>query len=250
MVALPYDRPFQGAIDWLRGRIPLDTTSASDIRDDEHDAVFVVAGAKGAMLSDIQVALDRALVEGRRIEDFAQDFEGIVGDWDGRGVASGWRARLVYQTNMRTAYGRGREDRQFAPAAIAAQPYVQASHSDALHPRPLHKAMDGKVFRKVDVPFSFPNGYGCGCRWLGLTQGQVDRRGLQVESLSRGDVLTYEGERIPLEPDPGWDVRPTTDRAARREAALRNIAARSTPEVRASLLGFLSRFLLTTITGA
>lgn len=237
--------PFEPAIEFMRDKINLDTDSWRDVTDDEHDAAFVVAGAKGSVLSEFRVAVDRAIAEGQRPEDFRKEFDRIAEGWEFNGDAA-WRSDIIYFTNLRASYGRGRDQMQFDPAVVAAQPYVQYQHSDAEHPRPLHLALDQQVFRKYQVPFALPNGYGCSCRYTSLSQRDLDRLGLEVSDLSRGDSIPVEIDgrtyNPVIEPAEGWDRLPNPNPQERREEILRRIADRSVPEVATYLRQFISDF--------
>jgi len=237
--------PFEPAIEFMRDKINLDTDSWRDVTDDEHDAAFVVAGAKGSVLSEFRVAVDRAIAEGQRPEDFRKEFDRIAEGWEFNGDAA-WRSDIIYFTNLRASYGRGRDQMQFDPAVVAAQPYVQYQHSDAEHPRPLHLALDQMVFRKDRVPFATPNGFGCSCRYTSLSQRDIDRLGLEVSDLSRGDSIPVEIDgrtyNPVIEPAEGWDRMPNPDPQERREEILRRIADRSVPEVATYLRQFKEEF--------
>jgi len=150
--------PFAEALTFLRSKITLDTDRWDDIRDDEADAFFTVAGAKGSLLAELRSAVEDAIERGQRPAEFRQRFSEIAEGWAGN---NDWRADLIYRTNLRTAYARGREEYQFDPDVLLIQPYLQFIHSDAIVPRPHHKALDGQVFEAGSVPFALPNGYGC-----------------------------------------------------------------------------------------
>lgn len=200
--------PFDEAISYLSGKINLDTDKWDDILDAEHDAAFVVAGAKGSLLSDLRGAVDRAIANGQRPEDFLKDFERISEGWAHTGDKA-WRANIIHMTNLTQSYAAGRATYQLDPEVMRVQPYLQWVHSNSGKPRPSHLALDGRVFRAEAIPFYPPNGYGCLCRTISLTQGQVDKQGLTVDSLQVGDTLPYTDDRGKLReaviaPDKGF----------------------------------------------
>jgi hypothetical protein len=239
---------FPEAIRFLEGRINLPSDSWRDYRDDEFDAAFVSAGAKGSILSDLRVAVDRAISEGKRPEEFQADFERISEGWEHTGDKA-WRANLIYQTNLSTAYGRGRETFQFSDEAKRLQPYVQYRHSDARNPRPSHLALDGRVFSKDDPGlWSLPAGFGCECRWISLSQRDVEREGLEPEPLPRGEeveVTMPDGQtyRPVVGPDEGWNRQPLAAPQVRRQEILENIARRSVPEIAEQIYAWIAAFL-------
>lgn len=240
--------PFEPAIEFMRDKINLDTDSWRDVTDDEHDAAFVVAGAKGSVLSEFRVAVDRAIAEGQRPEDFRKEFDRIAEGWEFNGDAA-WRSDIIYFTNLRASYGRGRESMLFDEEVKRFEPYVQYEHSDADNPRPAHLAMDGKVFRKDDPGlWSLPSGYGCSCRWVGLRDADLSRMNLQVESVPRGEqveVTMPDGRvyRPTAGPDEGWNRSPNPNPQQRRREILERIASRVQPEIAEQIRNFIANFL-------
>lgn len=203
--------PFTEAQEYLRGKINLDTDRWDDILNAEHDAAFVVAGAKGSLLSDLRGAVDRAIANGQRPEDFQKDFERIAEDWAHTGDKA-WRSNIIYQTNLTQSYAAGRYTYQLDPDVVKVQPYLQWVHGDSARPRPSHLALDRRVFRADSLPFYPPNGYGCLCRTISLTQRQLERQELEVSDLKQGDQISVEVDgRVynpVLQPDKGFDRIP------------------------------------------
>jgi len=227
--------PFAEALSFLRSKITLDTDRWDDTRDDEADAFFTVAGAKGSLLSELRSAVEDAIERGLRPAEFRQRFSEIAEGWTG---ANDWRADLIYRTNLRTAYARGREEYQLDPDVLKIQPYLQFIHSDAIVPRPHHKALDGQVFEADKVPFSLPNGFSCGCRYVSLSPRDLEREGLSLSTLSRGAIVGG----VPLEPEPGWDRMPGAARGERRQELIQRVIDRSPPEIAAQVKAEIERF--------
>jgi SPP1 gp7 family putative phage head morphogenesis protein len=221
-------------IDFFRQKLNIDTDSYRDISGVEHDAAFVVAGAKGAVLQSFRDVVDRAIAEGTTLEQFRKEFDEIVErtGWEFRGD-SAWRSRIILETNLRTSYAAGRYEQmqEMAPS----RPYWQWRHGGTNDPRPQHLALDGKVFRHDD-PFwqSFgipPQGYGCRCSLFTLSDRDLERRGLTVEE---GPQL---GDRLPIPDLPGQTT------AMNPPEGWGHIHGSSDPESRARLLDNITRRL-------
>lgn len=159
------------------------TWAWDDLRHNQHDRAFVVAGAtKADLLADLAAAVDRAISQGTTLEEFRRDFRRIVAQrgwtgWTGEGSEKGeaWRTRVIYRTNMLTSYAAGRH----AQLLAGKYKYWVYRHSGAEHPRLHHLALDGLAL-PPDHPFwaKFfpPNGWGCGCRVFGANTAAGIRR--------------------------------------------------------------------------
>jgi SPP1 gp7 family putative phage head morphogenesis protein len=234
-MAEPWQRlPFEEQIAFLAERVNVPTDSYRDVSGAEHDAAFVVAGAKGAVLNDFRSAVDRAIATGQTLEQFRQEFDSIVErtGWTFRG-GSAWRANVIWDTNLRTSYAAGRYEQM--QQVTTSRPYWQWRHGGSAHPRPQHLALDGKVFRHDD-PFwssfgSPPQGYGCRCSVFTLSDRDLERRGLAAEP---GPQL---GDRLPIPDLPGQTT------AMNPPAGWGHLHGSSGPEHRAQLLDAVTRRL-------
>ncbi|MFC6499598.1 phage minor head protein [Gemmobacter lanyuensis] len=142
----------------------------------------MVAGAvKADLLADLASAVDRAISQGRTLEEFRADFRAIVKKhgwhgWTGEGSAKGeaWRTKVIWKTNISTSYAAGR----WAQLKAKGFKYLVYRHSGAEHPRLDHLAWDGLVL-PIDHPFwktHFPpNGWGCGCSVRGAMTPELAR---------------------------------------------------------------------------
>lgn len=223
------------AIAYLEQKVSLPSEGWRDYEDMEHDAVFVVAGAKGAILTEIRNLVERTLDEGGGLDDFRRGFDGISQRWAHEG-GKDWRARLIWMTNASQAYAAGRYAHQLDPEVLQVQPYLQFIHSDHANFRPHHKALDGKVFRANELPFYPPNGFGCGCRTVSVSDRQVKTEGLEISNLRRGDVVEvedYKGRlvRATLEPDQGFDAIPGRATLEQRVEMLQAAVDRMPPQI-------------------
>lgn len=139
------------------------------------------------------------------------------------------RLRTIYQANVQTAYMAGRYKRYVSNAVD--RPYWRYVAIMDGRTRPAHAALNGKVFRWDDPIWKViwpPNGWGCRCRIVALTQAEFDALGLPLEDGSEmifetevpinrdGDMVTVKGVRYTdasgkqrtFQPDPGWDYNP------------------------------------------
>lgn len=233
--------PFAEQIAFFRRKLgnQLLTQAWTDVQLQEHDHAFMVAGANRAdLLEDFATAVDRAIAEGRTLEEFRKDFDSIVAKhgWSYKGGRN-WRSRVIYETNLRTSYAAGRWEQ--LQAVKQARPYWQYEHSDAvMHPRPLHKAWgDAKLVLSADDPWWHthfpPNGWGCQCTVKSLAER--DLRKLGKTGPDQAPEIRMEtkliGQRSPGGPrevetpegiDPGFGYAPGRDAW---QKALESVAA-------------------------
>lgn len=196
---------FTEAIDYFRGKVRLPTKTWTDLKEGAHARSFVVAGATtDALLSDFQGAISKALAEGTTKADFLKDFDSIVArhGWDYNGGRK-WRARVIYNTNMRMAYSAGRwQQAQDLDEPIGR--YVAVLDSET---RPEHRAWHGTT-----LPLSHPwwrthwppNGWGCRCTVLVLPRREAIRQGWII-----GDAPPVEMEARTVNGPDGperWDT--------------------------------------------
>lgn len=139
-----------------------------------HDRAFTVAKvAKLDILQDIRNAADKALAEGQSERSFRQNLEPTLkqkGWWGTQETEGGEtvqlgsprRLRTIYRTNMQSAMMKGRA-KDFL-ADVEDRPYWQYVAVLDERTRPMHRRLDGRVFR-WDDPFwrSFfpPLGFNC-----------------------------------------------------------------------------------------
>ena len=114
----PYARPFPEQVAFFRNKLGnlVPTRRWDDMLGAAHDQGFMVAGAMQAeLLTDLAAAVDKAISEGRGLEDFRKDFRAIVKrngwtGWTGEGSVKGeaWRVKTILRTNAYTSYAAGR----------------------------------------------------------------------------------------------------------------------------------------------
>lgn len=212
--------PFDEQIQFFRDKLELPSKRWSDIYTREHDFAFVVAGAaKGALLTDLRKAVQRAIEDGTTLEQFRRDFDAIVRrrgwtGWTGEGSRAGraWRTRVIYETNLRTSYAAGRY--QQAKDQAENRPYWRYRHSPAVEdPREQHLAWDGLVLRHDDAWWDThypPNGWGCQCFVETLRAEQVPEGADSPPDAGTREVdVPNQGRReVPVGVDPGFEYAP------------------------------------------
>lgn len=226
-----------------------------EMQRDQYARAFTVAKvARLDILEDIRAAVETVLKEGKTERWFRQELEETLKrkGWWGKAVdvdpttmeaqlyqaGSPRRLQTIYRTNLQTAYMAGRM-RQFDAEKDRA-PYWQYIAVLDAKTRPAHEALNGKVFR-IDDPATDlifpPSGFNCRCRARNLSERELQRRGLKVQTdvklLERDapgtppvDKRTGEtpaewkqrgisipdpkspGDRITFYPDVGWDYNP------------------------------------------
>ncbi|MEM9118498.1 MAG: phage minor head protein [Cyanobacteria bacterium P01_F01_bin.56] len=248
--------PFAEAVTFLRGKVNVPTERWDDLRRSEHDWAFVTAGATSAeLLQEIRNQVDRSLQEGIAFGEFKKQFDRIVErhGWDHAGGRE-WRADLIYRQNFYQAYAAGRYQQQRDPDVVSRRPYLQYRHGGSRDPRPTHLALDGQVF-PINDPFwdtwTPPNGFGCRCFTLSLSDRDLNRLGLEVSEPPRGDTMTVrdpdtgQTRELRNEPDRGFDYAPGASVVQeRRQEIVGNILERLEPQLRDQVISYIAANLL------
>lgn len=184
----------------------LPTQAWRDLKHNQHDRAFVVAGAmKADLLNDLANAVNDSISKGLGLDYFQKEFDRIVEKhgWAHTGERR-WRARVIYGTNMRVSYAAGRLAQLKDPELRAIKPFWMYRHSGSDHPRLQHKAWD-KLCLPADDPWFKthypPNGWGCGCSVQAVSARDIARIGGRIEKPPEGtDGI-----------DEGWDYQPGAD---------------------------------------
>lgn len=212
--------PFREAIAFFLQKLNRPTQHWTDVWQEGHSRAFMVAGAAtDALLSDFRAEISRALEQGTTLAEFRRRFDEIVAKhgWVHNG-SPGWRARVIYETNLSTAYAAGRYAQMTEPGTLFAFPYWQYVHSGARNPREQHRAWNGLVLR-ADDPFWRthypPNGWGCGCRVRPLSGRDLARQGKSGPDTAPDpeprlwtNPRTSQQQLVPKGIDPGFAYNP------------------------------------------
>lgn len=214
----PDDLPEGGLFVWLRTLAPKEAIAFlerkgfaigfdwRDVWQEEHARAFTVAKMMSReLLETVRGEVQRALDEGTTLADFSRELRPRLeaAGWWGRKamvdpltgerkivqLGSPRRLRVIFNTNLRTAYQAGRWERiQRTKQAFPFLRYVSVMDG---RERPQHRAWHGTIL-PVDDPWwdthYGPCDWGCRCTATPLNLRQIERRGY---------TLTIDPERFP-----------------------------------------------------
>lgn len=215
-----FNQPFQEQVDFFRQKLNLPTEHWDDIIKESHDKAFIIAGGtKADMLADFNSAVDKSIADGKSLGWFKQEFENIVQKhgwqgWTGSDTVAGrdWRARVIYNTNLRTSYAAGRYEQMMDPDLLKIRPYRKYVHNDTvMHARPLHESWSGTVL-KWDDPWwrthPTPNGFGCRCRVVPVRASEYKGHPAPDDGFYTHTDRNGKQHVLPNGVDYGWDYAP------------------------------------------
>lgn len=203
------------AISYFRQKVNVPTERWGELSSEAHARGFAVAGATSeALLNDFRTAVGRALSEGTTLQEFRKSFDTIVKKhgWEHTG-SPGWRAKIIYETNMTSAYSAGRYRQMTTPAALELYPYWRYVHHSCAHPRPTHVAWSGTVLRNDDPWWGShypPNGWRCHCSVEVVSDARMERNNWRVDEAPPLDKqpwrnpATGKTDMVPKGIDPGF----------------------------------------------
>lgn len=158
--------PFDEAIEFFRKKINVPTETWKDLWKAMHARAFSVAGAmKTELLEDLREAVDKAISEGTTLVDFRKDFDKTVQryGWKYKG-GKAWRAAVIFNTNLSTAYAVGHYTQMADPDVLKARPFLRYVGSSSANPREEHMQWYNLVLPADDPWWDThypPNGWGC-----------------------------------------------------------------------------------------
>jgi hypothetical protein len=177
---------------YLARKAIVETEKWNELKWGEHAHAFTVAHSRNAnILNDIFGLLNTAMAEGKSFNSFKKEMQGLMADkgWYGRSDKEpddkdyiNWRTRLIYHVNMRTAYEAGRYRQQVRGSALRPI-WEYVSKLVGKNRREDHIALHGKAFRWDDPfwnEFRPPNGWGCECSVVTLSEAGAEREGVEV----------------------------------------------------------------------
>lgn len=234
-VAQALGLPFEEAIRFFREKASVTTRTWTDVYAAAHSRAFMVAGAAtDALVADFRAEIEKALEQGTTIAEFRKGFDDIVlrHGWDHTGGRN-WRSRIIFDTNLRTAYAAGRYAKLTAPDTLEAFPYWQYNHSGSLHPRKEHLSWDGLVLRASEPFWSTnypPNGWHCGCFVTAASDRDLRAQGKRgpdeaPDLLFRAEEVGGRRVMVPFGVDPGFEYNPGQEWLSRTAPGSETVAA-------------------------
>ncbi|AVP97911.1 hypothetical protein C7S18_12190 [Ahniella affigens] len=223
--------PFPQQLAFFRRKVNVPTATWTGLWRGDHSHGFMVAGvARSDLLESIRQAVGRGQA-GQSFDAFKRDFRKIVAaaGWEPKG-GTDWRARVIYDTNIRQAFNAGRYAQLTDPDMLAVRPCWVYQHSpESKWPRPLHLSWD-RVTLRADDPWwktHMPmNGWGCKCRVRAVSRRDIEREGLTLRDSGPDDgtrqwtdKTTGEVHDVPNGIDPGFDYSPGEQAASMPAAA-------------------------------
>jgi SPP1 gp7 family putative phage head morphogenesis protein len=190
------NQPFPEQLEYFRRKLAIQSETIAEIQAEYHDFAFSVSGVTRAdLIEDLKGLVEKAIADGMDIEEFKHSFYRLIGSkgWsvsggESEGVSSALTDRRIYtilDTNHRRSFAAGRIQQMRQPQVLQKRPYWQWIHRDSPQYRPHHKAIDRKVF-KADEKFWEttypPTGFGCRCTVRSLSDRDLKRLNLKVES--------------------------------------------------------------------
>lgn len=212
--------PPQEAIAFLRQKANVTSTHWTDLWNEAHSRGFMVAGASSqALVEDFRHEVAKALEQGTTLAEFRRGFDAIVAKhgWVHNGTPA-WRASIIYETNLSTAYAAGRYAQMTDPDVLEAYPFWRYQHNAAVHPRVQHLAWSGLTLRADDPWWGThypPNGWRCHC-----SVSPISGRGLARMGKGAPDIAppvdmrpwrnphTGQIVQVPHGIDPGFGYNP------------------------------------------
>ena len=213
---IDFQLQFQEQIDFLSQKVNLPTESHREITSRQHDRAFVVAGAmKADLLNDLHSAVNQAIADGQSFKQFQDGFDVILAKhgWlsnEDEGYKA-WRARVIYQTNLRTSHAAGRYKQMTDSEVLKRRPYWVYRHNSTEHPRILHQRWNGLVllathpFWRRNYP---PNGYGCNCGVDAINERQLKAMG----KTGPDELPNFDDDRSEFDSAPGASWYPDLEK--------------------------------------
>jgi hypothetical protein len=208
---------------FLKRKLNIETDSWDELKWGEHSHAFTVAhSVRANILDDIHGLINKAIGNGESFETFRKGMLETMTKtgWYGKAgktaedkVYINWRIRIMYDTNMRTAYSASRYREQLENASDRPI-WVYLSKVQGKNRRQEHIFLHNKAFR-YDDPFWNnyypPNGWGCQCRVTTKSEHGAERDGIKIlKSDANGKLPEISGMDWDTF-DPTWQYNPALE---------------------------------------
>lgn len=174
--------PFEEAIAWFRRRLSMPARQFYQLSAASRRRAWTVSNvAKMDVVHDVWRAIDRAVTEGRSLEDFQREVkEKLMDSWVGTTINPAHRMETIYTTNVQSAFASGRYAQQTDPDVLRARPFWMYDALLDARTSDICRAMHGTilpadhVFWRANYP---PNHFNCRSGVRSLTRRGAERRG-------------------------------------------------------------------------
>ena len=200
---MKHDNLFWATARWKRRT----AFSYKDVWNEEHITSFTVAKVMQIdILKDMKDAVEKAIANGETLSQFKKNLLPTLYQkgWSGKQIIKDdktgedvevyidapHRLKTIYETNLRSAYMKGRFDRSYESDA---HPYLMYRVGPSKVHRPEHLAFDGLILDKNDkfwLSHNPPNGWGCKCYTVAVSKERKERY--------EKEGIPSNSERMPL----------------------------------------------------
>lgn len=202
---------FKAAVEFLKKKKSVSKEEFLKMDEASREKAFMVSGyTKAEVLDSFLQALTEAVELGTTKEEFQKKMNTFLEENGYEGV-NPFKADVIFQTNLQTAYNAGHYKSMTDDTAIKLRPFWQYRTAADGNVREEHAQMHGKVYRADDPIWDVwypPNGFRCRCSVVSLSERQVKERGLTVETKSPRKVDQETGEILESRPDKGFATNP------------------------------------------
>jgi SPP1 gp7 family putative phage head morphogenesis protein len=180
---MPLRRPpppesYEEAVLFFREKVPMTREDWDALEESARQRAFMVSGvAQLDLVAEVYASIDKAIAEGKVIDDFRDDVAAKL--YDAWGREEPWRLETILRTNIQTAYSAGRYDQQ--QEVKDDRPFWEYSAVMDSRTSDICAELDGKVL-PADDPFwdshNPPLHFNCRSTIISLTEEQANRKGV------------------------------------------------------------------------
>jgi hypothetical protein len=196
-----------------------------EVQKQAHHKVFTVAKVmREDLLGDIRDSLVEAMEKGTGFREWKKNIKQTLIDnkWYGKQTIvnletgetrtiniGSRRLRNMFETNMRVGYAVQREASLRRMEGVDYRRYICMMLPTS---RDEHKAMHNTILHKDDPWWNIntpPNGWNCYCKVSGISEEEIELRGLKVSDSPTGHIASKDWAYNPSDPSQGWDNKST-----------------------------------------